>query len=84
MKYVNCKKNLQKLPADLDISGPVFEAMKSRIVLLEPTLWSNNQYSRHKFLEMYCFHQILRPVSQRELSLENLNVISKIQRAQIK
>ena len=43
------QKNYSKLAADLDISGSVFKAMKSQIDLLEPTSWSNNQYSQYKF-----------------------------------
>ena len=43
------QKNYSKLAADLDISESVFKAMKSQIVLLEPTSWSNNQYSQYKF-----------------------------------
>ena len=52
MKYINYEKINNKTVADLDISGSVFEAMKNEIVLLEPTSWNSNQYSRHKFLKM--------------------------------
>ena len=40
MKYINHEKINSKLLADLDISGSVFEAMKSYTVLLELTSWS--------------------------------------------
>ena len=45
------RKNYNKLEADLKVSKSVTEAMKNHIVL-ERKCWSNEQYSRHKCLEI--------------------------------
>ena len=52
LKYINSKKVYSKLGADLDISGSVFETIQNQIVLLGPTWWSSDQYSRDMFLKI--------------------------------
>ena len=46
-------KNCNKLEADLKVSKSVTEGMKNHIVVLESKCWSNEQYFRREYLEIF-------------------------------
>ena len=51
-KLFDLKKDFEKLSSDLLVARQVNSVLRERVTSLEHQCWSNNQYSRHEYLEL--------------------------------